>query len=100
MDEDHVVLGVLPYFHAYAFNLYNGAIILNKKLIILDKFNEKVFLNAIEKYKVTYTPLVPPILVLLAKSPLVDHYDLSSLKEILYGAAPLNKDIDKQVEKR
>lgn len=50
--------------------------------------------------QVTISMLVPPLLVFLAKHPLVDKYDLSSLKELWCGAAPLAKETQIAVQKR
>lgn len=44
--------------------------------------------------------LVPPLMVFLSKHPVVDKYDLSSLKEIWCGAAPLSKETQLAVKKR
>jgi 4-coumarate--CoA ligase len=46
------------------------------------------FLETIQKYKVTFAYVVPPIVLGLAKDPLVDKYDLSSIKMMNSGAAP------------
>ena len=45
----------------------------------------------LEDHKVTRAYVVPPIVLALAKHPMVDEYDLSSLKVIFSGAAPLGK---------
>jgi 4-coumarate--CoA ligase len=44
--------------------------------------------------------MVPPLMVFLAKSPLVDTYDLSSLREFIVGAAPLKASTELAVKKR
>lgn len=44
--------------------------------------------------------MVPPLMLFLAKSPLVDRYDLSSIKDIMCGAAPCGKDLINQVLSR
>nr|CAD7444262.1 unnamed protein product [Timema bartmani] len=49
---------------------------------------------------VTLMFLVPTLLVFLGKSPKVDLYDLSSVKEIWCGAAPLSKEVQDQVTNR
>lgn len=49
----------------------------------LPKYEEEPFLRTIEKYKIQIISIVPPIMVMLAKSPLVDKYDLSSIKGTL-----------------
>ena len=37
--------------------------------------------------------LVPPLVVFLAKNPVVSDYDISSLRRVLCGAAPLGQDV-------
>lgn len=51
-------------------------------------------------FQATHVFVVPPIVVLLAKHPAVLQYDLSSLKIILVGAAPLGKDTIEEVLQR
>lgn len=65
----------------------------------MPQFTLPLLLQAIHRYKVTYLLLVPPIAILLIKSPLVTQYDLSSVKFLLCGAAPLGKETALQLEK-
>ena len=44
--------------------------------------------------------VVPPVATLLAKHPLVDTVDLSCVKVVLSGAAPLGKDIEDKMRQR
>jgi 4-coumarate--CoA ligase len=44
--------------------------------------------------------MVPPLMVFLAKNPLVNAYDLSSLKYLISGAAPLSKEVELAVMAR
>lgn len=46
-----------------------------------------------QSFRITYAVLVPPIILQLAKSPLVDAYDISSLKMVMCGAAPLTREL-------
>lgn len=48
----------------------------------------------------TNAPLVPPLVLFLTKHPLVDKFDLSSLKSLSSGAAPLGRDLEIGVSKR
>jgi acyl-CoA synthetase (AMP-forming)/AMP-acid ligase II len=50
--------------------------------------------------QVNIAHLVPPIVLFLAKHPMVDEYDLSQLEEIFSGAAPLGKDLSELVKQR
>ena len=43
---------------------------------------------------------MPSIAVLLAKSPLVDRYDLSSVRYISCGSAPLSSDVEEEMKRR
>ncbi|CAJ0751326.1 23137_t:CDS:2 [Entrophospora sp. SA101] len=93
---DLVFLGILPLFHIYALNItlhqvaYSGA-----SAILLSKFDINSFCQTIQDYKINLGYIVPPILLQLVKNPVVDKYDLSSLKFIVSGAAPLSKELSK-----
>lgn len=52
---------------------------------MMRKFEFEDFLRTVQKYKVTNLTLVPPVVLALAKSPLVDKYDLSSVNEMGCG---------------
>uniref|UniRef100_A0A182VPX3 Luciferin 4-monooxygenase n=1 Tax=Anopheles minimus TaxID=112268 RepID=A0A182VPX3_9DIPT len=95
-----VVLSVIPWFHAFGcLTLIN--VICNKlKLVFLPKFEEGLFLSCIENYRCSFVFVVPPLMVFLAKHPLVDNYDLSSIDTLLCGAAPLSKETEILVKKR
>ncbi|XP_047350462.1 4-coumarate--CoA ligase 1-like [Vespa velutina] len=100
MHKDTIALYMLPYFHAYSFSTLLVGLIVGAKGIILARFEEKLFLHTIEKYKIEALTLVPPLMVFLAKHPFVDRYDLSSIKTIWCGAASLPEEIQKAVAKR
>jgi acyl-coenzyme A synthetase/AMP-(fatty) acid ligase len=55
------------------------------KAIVMPSFDLEAYCRAVEEYKVTFAHLVPPIILALSKSPLVDKYDLSSVKMALSG---------------
>lgn len=50
--------------------------------------------------EITFAYVVPPVILLLAKSPVVSKYDLSSVRMMNSGAAPLTKDLVDAVHKR
>jgi len=94
-------LGVLPFFHIYGLTglvhqmLYRGI-----ELVVMPAFNLEVFLQAIQEYKITFAYVAPPVIVRLARDEIVDKYDLSSLRMITSGAAPLTKELVDAVHKR
>ena len=98
--EDRVI-GVLPFFHIYGMVVVmNMSLIAGATIVTMPRFDLMQFLELIQKYRITKTNLVPPILVALAKHPLVDQYDLSSIVEFFSGAAPLSQELATEVSKR
>lgn len=95
------VMAVLPFFHIYGLVVVmNYALWRGATLVVAPRFDLEPFLKAMQEHRVTYAYLVPPILVALAKHPLVSQYDLSSLEGIMSGAAPLGGDLAGAVEER
>jgi acyl-CoA synthetase (AMP-forming)/AMP-acid ligase II len=94
LPEDEVLVGVLPFFHIYGmvvilnFGLFSG-----NTIVSMPRFDMEQFLKVIQDYKVTRGYLVPPIILGLTKHPMVDQFDLSSLKMLNSGAAPLGEDV-------
>lgn len=68
--------------------------------VVLPKFDLPTALNAVQKYKCTSALVVPPIALALAKHPIVDQYDLTSLRYILCGAAPLSAELQEALAAR
>jgi acyl-CoA synthetase (AMP-forming)/AMP-acid ligase II/NAD(P)-dependent dehydrogenase (short-subunit alcohol dehydrogenase family) len=92
--EDDVVAAVLPLFHIFGMQVtMNLTMRAGGRLVTLPRFTLESFLEAVATYRVTRTELVPPIVLALAKRAEVDNYDLSSLRVITSGAAPLGPDL-------
>ena len=91
--EQDTVIGVLPFFHIYgimvilSLGLANGATIVS-----LPRFDLAQFLQTLQDRRVTVGFVAPPIALAMAKQPIVDHYDLSSLRVLMSAAAPLGKE--------
>ncbi|XP_032680205.1 luciferin 4-monooxygenase-like isoform X2 [Odontomachus brunneus] len=90
----------LPFYHGYAFGLLLLFLINGGNIILMSNFEFERFLKLIDEYKPTHLPLVPPIMILLVKHPLVERYDFRSVREIICGAAPLAKEIVNAVKSR
>lgn len=96
-----VVLGYLPFSHMYSLTLLVMQILtVGVPLVILPRFDEKDFLRAVEKYKITWALCVPPVLIVLRNSTLLERYRLETLRGMMSAAAPLSEDLCKAVEKR
>lgn len=66
----------------------------------MSKFDLEKFCAVTERKRVTMASVVPPVVLLLGKSPIVDKYDLSSLRILNSGAAPLTKELVNIVRQR
>jgi 4-coumarate--CoA ligase len=85
------VLAVLPFFHIYGMTvLLNLALRQRASLVTMPKFDLVEFLTNIQTYGCTYLYIAPPIAVALAKHPVVDQFDISTVHTVFSGAAPLD----------
>src|SRR5256885_1771160 len=99
-EQDRIV-AVLPFFHIYGMqvvlnlSLWHGA-----TLVTLPKFELEPFLGLLQQYRITRAFAVPPLALPLAKHPAVDGYDLSSLRFMSSGAAPLDAALETACTRR
>ncbi|MFE6410441.1 4-coumarate--CoA ligase family protein [Streptomyces sp. NPDC057837] len=85
------VLAVLPFFHIYGLTaLMNAPLRQGATVVVLPRFDLEQFLAAIRDHRITALYVAPPIVLALAKHPVVAQYDLSSLRYIVSAAAPLD----------
>jgi 4-coumarate--CoA ligase len=95
------ILAFLPFFHIYGLTcLVHQAIHTGLELVVMTKFDLEKFCSHIEKFKITFAYVVPPVILLLGKSAIVDKYDVSTVRMMNSGAAPLTKDLVDAVYKR
>ncbi|HUG52482.1 MAG TPA: 4-coumarate--CoA ligase family protein [Vicinamibacteria bacterium] len=93
-EAGDVVMAVLPFFHIYGLQvILNGGLRQGATLVLLPRFELEGFLRAIQEHRVTVAFVVPPILLALAKHPMVAAFDLGSLRVVLSGAAPLGGEL-------
>ncbi|MDG2025978.1 MAG: AMP-binding protein [Acidimicrobiales bacterium] len=94
-------LAALPFFHIYGMQvLMNGLIANGVKVVTMPRFDLDAALGLVEEEKITRFFAVPPMVLGLAKSPQVEKYDLSSLKMVFSGAAPLGADLAQEAASR
>ncbi|KAF2834921.1 phenylacetyl-CoA ligase-like protein [Patellaria atrata CBS 101060] len=96
------ILGLLPMSHIYGLVVTcHLAVYRGDCCVVLPKFDFKGLLEAIQRFKLEILYLVPPIIILLIKNKsLADQYDLSSVKHIFTGAAPLGKETAIELQKQ
>lgn len=98
---DDVIPAVLPFFHIYGMTvLLNLALHLRATLVTLPRFDLEQYLGVIAEHRATFLFVAPPIALALAKHPLVDSYDVSSVRGMLSGAAPFDEQLAAAVAAR
>lgn len=101
VDKNTKFATVLPFFHIYGMTaLLNHCLYRRCTQYTFAKFELPEFLFVLQEEKIDFAFVAPPIAVALAKHPVVDKFDLSSLKHILSGAASLQRELASAVEKR
>ena len=99
--ETDIVIAVLPFFHIYGLSVVlNASLRIGATVVTMPRFALEGFLKSIQDHRATVVFAVPPIVLALAKHPLVDSYDLSSVRVIFSGAAPLDGDLSLACEQR
>jgi acyl-CoA synthetase (AMP-forming)/AMP-acid ligase II len=100
-EGDERIIAVLPFFHIYGLTvLMNQGLQWGGTVVSLPRFDLEQFLRVIQDQKITRAFVAPPIVLALAKHPLVDQFDLSSLRSICSGAAPLDADLAQAAQDR
>jgi len=93
--EDERVIAVLPFYHIYGLTvLLNISLVLGSTIVTMPRFDLEQFLRLIQEQRITRAFLVPPIVLALAKHPVVAGFDTSSLISINSGAAPLDGSVE------
>ncbi len=92
--EDEAFIAVLPFFHIYGMQvLMNTGLRAGVTVITMPRFDLEQFLQLHQDHGITRSFVAPPIVVALAKHPIVDNYDLSKLEQVFSGAAPLSAEL-------
>jgi acyl-CoA synthetase (AMP-forming)/AMP-acid ligase II len=97
-----VALGLLPYSHIYGLVVVcMASIFRGDQVIVLPKFDLHHYLQSIAQYKINTLYLVPPIIIAMVKNDhLLKKYDLSSVRTIFTGAAPLGPETAEALQKQ
>jgi acyl-CoA synthetase (AMP-forming)/AMP-acid ligase II len=94
--EGERLIAVLPFFHIYGLVvLMASALSRGSTLVTMPRFDLEEFLRLLQDQRITRAYVAPPIVLALAKHPMVDKYDLSALKSVFSGAAPLDASLER-----
>lgn len=99
--EGEVAVAFLPFFHIYGMNvLMNMHLARAGALVTLPRFDLPLYLQLCQDHRSRRLWIVPPVALALAKHPLIDNYDLSSVEQVFSGAAPLGAELSDEVAVR
>ena len=101
VGPDDVVLTVLPLWHIFALQVtLSLGLAAGATVVTMPRFDLEGFCGLVQDYDVTRVEAVPPIVLALARHPAVTGYDLSSLRLITSGAAPLGAAVATECARR
>ncbi|MFB7469602.1 AMP-binding protein [Kitasatospora sp. NPDC056184] len=95
------VLAVLPFFHIYGLAaLLHQPLRCGATVVVLPRFDLEQFCRTVQDQRVQSVLAAPPIVIALAKHPVVEQYDLSSVEYLLCAAAPLDLELAEACARR
>ncbi len=101
VQEGETSIAFLPFFHIYGMNaLMNLFLSVGATLVTIPRFDLEAVLRHIQTHRVQKLFIAPPVAIALAKHPMIDQFDLSSLRVVMSAAAPLGAEVSEAVSKR
>jgi fatty-acyl-CoA synthase len=94
-----VYLSPAPMYHSaplvYCMSMHR----LGASVVVMERFDPRLCLEVIERYRVTHAQFVPTMFVRLLRLPLAERsrYDLSTLESVIHGAAPCPVPVKRQM---
>jgi acyl-CoA synthetase (AMP-forming)/AMP-acid ligase II len=99
-DEDTLV-GVLPFFHIYGQTVVlNLGLAKGATIVTMPRFDLDLLLEILERHRVTWLHIAPPVVLAFATAPQLEGRDFSAMKMVISGAAPLDEDLARRAEER
>jgi acyl-CoA synthetase (AMP-forming)/AMP-acid ligase II len=97
MTESDVTLDILPFYHIYGMAvLLNGGLAEGITQVIMPRFDPIAALDLTQRHRVTAWFFVPPAVLAIANMPHLGDYDVSSVRLLVSGAAPLPAEVGRQ----
>jgi long-chain acyl-CoA synthetase len=98
LSERDVLLLFLPFYHIYGTMLMGASVTSGATVCIMERFEAQTALSLTERYGVTLFYAVPPVLLALTQLADLRKRDLSSVRYIMSGAAPLPPEIGRRMQ--
>jgi 4-coumarate--CoA ligase len=101
LGPSETVIAVLPFFHIYGMQvLMNVGLRVGATIVTMPRFDFEEFLQLHQDHGAVRAFVAPPMVLALARHPVVEKYDLSKLTWINSGAAPLSAELALEASER
>jgi long-chain acyl-CoA synthetase len=98
-DGKETILAVLPFFHAFGLTLtLNAGLMIAARLVLVPRFVLGDVFQAIDKYRPSVLPGVPPLFAAMADGAVGRQHDLHSIRLCVSGGAALPPDLKERFE--
>ncbi|HEX6586210.1 MAG TPA: AMP-binding protein [Solirubrobacterales bacterium] len=99
--DDDTLVGILPFFHSYGQTVVlNLGLAKGATIVTMPRFDLDGLLEILERHRVTWIHIAPPVVLAFATAPQVEGRDTSALKMVISGAAPLDEYLAERAEER
>jgi len=100
-EAQDIALAIMPFFHVYGMNgLMNLGMHMAATLVLIPQPEIKTIVDAIVAERPTFFTGIPALFSALNNYKTIDQVDLTSIKAVFSGAAPLPVDVMEQFEAR
>ena len=100
-SQNDIFLCFVPIFHIYGLAFFRlGLFCAGITTVLMQRFDFQAMLDAVQAYKINNIPAVPPVILGLVKHANKVKCDLSSLRRVGSGAAPLSKELSDEFRQR
>jgi long-chain acyl-CoA synthetase len=105
VDSPRILMSAMPMAHIFGVGVMNSGYLVPERLVggysvQMAWFEPERFMALIQQHHCNSMAAVPTMLILILNHPKVDAYDLSSLEEVVCGAAPLPVEIARTFTER
>jgi acyl-CoA synthetase (AMP-forming)/AMP-acid ligase II len=99
--QEDVLVAVSPFYHIVGLHgVLNLGLFAGATTVTIVGYDTRRFLQVVQDHRVSSVFLTPPVVTDLTKNPVVDEYDVSSLRSILCAAAPLAGEVEQAAARR
>ncbi|KAF4334070.1 phenylacetyl ligase [Fusarium beomiforme] len=99
VDSSKIALGVLPLNHGYGLVTGHVMFMRGDSTVLHPNFNMQLVLKSIQDHRIGRLYLVPPVIAALAANPvLFEIFDLSSVQDVVLGAAACSDSVTKKMK--